>query len=266
LKRHRVRLRPKARHRRFRFAGACASLLALSAAGLFVLRAKPWTRFSFPAPSISVLPRFARVDSVSVLGAPPALERGLLASLGWKAGERWGPVRPYRAARRLRAAFPCIRDVALRRSWLSRSVLYEVALREPLAALYRSGRPSGYLGREGEIFEAPEGVYAQPLPAADVTLLPAGAPLEELARFIERAGLPDALPAKLAALRYDPAEGGWTAGLADGTALRWGGLDWTEEKFERLREVFADALPRFGALLAADLRHFEDGKIFVRPR
>ena len=266
MKRHRVRLRPKARHRRFRLAGVFAGVLALAAAGLLLVRAKPWTRFNFPAFSISILPRFARVESVSVLGAPPALERGLLAALDWKAGERWGPVQPYCVARRLREAYPCVRDIAVRRSWLSRSVLFDVALREPVAALYRSGRLLGYLGREGEAFEAPAGIYAQPLPVTDVTLLPAGTPLGELARLIETAGIPEALPAKLLTLRYDPAEEGWTAGLADGTALKWGALDWTEEKLERLREVFADALPRFGPLLAADLRHFEDGKILVRPR
>ncbi|MEI8191247.1 MAG: hypothetical protein WCI75_16145, partial [candidate division NC10 bacterium] len=115
-------------------------------------------------------------------------------------------------------------------------------------------------------FEAPAGVYPAPLPAADLTLLAAGAPLQELARLVAAADVPDALPGRLLTLRYDPAEEGWTAGLSDGTTLRWGSLDWTDEKFERLREVFADALPRFGPLLAADLRHFEDGKILVRPR
>lgn len=266
MKRHRIRLRPRAKSRRRRAAAVFAAFFALGAAGLLLARAKPWTRLKLPALSSSRLPGFTRVESIAVFGAPPALERRLLDALGWKAGDRWGLARPYRVARRLREAFPCVEAVSVHRSWSGRSVRCDVALRRPWAAALRNGKPAGYLGGDGSIFNAPAGVYAEPLPEADVTLLPEGADLRELARLIAAAGEPGALPAKPAALKYDPAQGGWVAGLADGTALKWGGLDWTQEKLDRLREVFADALPRFGGLLSADLRHFEDGKILVRPR
>ncbi|HAH06590.1 MAG TPA: hypothetical protein DCM05_08705 [Elusimicrobia bacterium] len=263
VKRHRVHLRPKAQHRRRSFFGILAAAAVAAALCVLLARLKPWTKLSLPA--FSLLPKAARVEALSVFGAPPPLERELLASVGWEAGDRWAPFKDVLVARRLRAAFPCLSRASAHRSWLGRSVRFEVAVREPAAAVHKDGKPAGWLGRDGTLFSAPTGTYSEPVPAADLARWPGG-DLFELARLIVASAQPGALPSKLASLRFDPAEDGWVAFTEDGTALKWGALEWTDEKLERLREVFSDALPRFGGLLSADLRDFEKGRILVRPR
>jgi hypothetical protein len=217
-----------------------------------------------PVPSAPSAPRWLGVENVELVGAPPALEPALREALGWKPGMRWGPLEPYRAARRVREAFPCLSGVRVRRSWSGRAARFEAALREPAAAIVRGGKREAYLGRDGTVFAAPEGVYAEPLPVVGWGERPAAAELGELARLLAAAALPGALPAGLKGLRRG--EDGWTISSADGAELLWGPLEWTDEKISRLKEVYDDALPRFGALQSADLRHFGDGKIMVTPR
>ncbi|TPW19960.1 MAG: hypothetical protein FD126_2166, partial [Elusimicrobia bacterium] len=103
------------------------------------------------------------------------------------------------------------------------------------------------------------------LPRVELGAFPAGGDLGGLARLVLSAGSEGALPAKPLAYAYDARERGWTVTLEDGTTLAWGGLDWTEEKLRRLREVLADAAGRVPKGFTADLRYFEDGRILVRP-
>jgi hypothetical protein len=207
------------------------------------------------------------VESVEVRGVPAPLQGVFLEGFGWKPGARWGPLAPYWAARRLRRGFSCVRSVRTSRSWFGRRVRFEVELERPVAVATRSGKPAGFLGLEGRLFQAPEGAYGDSsLPEADLTGVASGADLEPLGRMVAAAAVPGALPFRLLRVRPDAEGDGWTAMAAGGLTLAWGSLDWTEEKLRRLREVLADAAPRFGAVVSADLRHFEDGKILVTPR
>ena len=92
-----------------------------------------------------------------------------------------------------------------------------------------------------------------------------GTDLNLVAAMLSAARRPEALPSPLVRMEYAPEAGGWAVELADGTRLLWGGMRWTEDKLRRLREVLADASPRFDEALRLDLRHFEDGRILVRP-
>ncbi len=244
--------------------GACAAFLVLAAAGAGLLRAKPWSSWGPRLPLQSLLPRWVRVDSVAVLGAPAPLERELLSAVGGK-GEAWGPFEPYRVGAELEKRFSCLRRVRVSRSWKRRSVEISVELREPRAAVAKGGKRAGYLDGKGEVFEAAEGTYDRAsLPELDLTHWPQGGMLGPLAEFVETLRAPGSLPAALERLRFEPEDDGWTAALADGTALFWGDLRWTRQKLERLKEVLEDAKPRFGKVNAVDLRYFEDGKILVR--
>ncbi|MDE2291819.1 MAG: cell division protein FtsQ, partial [Elusimicrobia bacterium] len=91
-----------------------------------------------------------------------------------------------------------------------------------------------------------------------------GGPLDGLAKLVEAAGAPGALPSPPASAAYDARGKGWRMTLQDGTRLEWGGLDWTSEKLQRLREVLADAGARMKPGFTADLRFFADGRILVR--
>lgn len=145
-----------------------------------------------------------------------------------------------------------------------------VSLRRPVAVLpAAAGGPAGdsarFLAADGAVFEAPAGVFSvEDLPRVDPGETGAG-DLDKLVLFLNAAG-GEALPARLVRMEASRDGGGWTGTLDDGTRLLWGRLRWTEEKLRRLRAVLADARPRFEGALTADLRHFEDGKIFVRVR
>lgn len=266
MKRHRVRLRPKTRRRR-----RAAVLLSLGVAvavflGVRVARARPWSDWRLPSPRGGWAPKAFRVDVLSFPDAPEPLKPALEAAVPWRPGDPWAPWRPWLEGRRLRKAFPCLAGVRLRRSWLRREVRVETALREPLARWTRGGS-SGFIDGEGVVFSGPRGLYAGrplvPVELGDRSLSEEDGPL---AGMLSAVLSPGALPAAPERIVYDASEGGWTLTLADGTRLEWGGSDWTEQKLGRLSEVLADAAPRFGGALTADLRHFEDGKILVRPR
>lgn len=264
MKRHRVRLRSKVRSRRlarlgaFLLAGGAAlgAMTLLKPAISAPLRAKP---LALP------LPEAARVDSLAVRGVPDPLARMLETSLAFVPGQRWGPLKPARAAAALRESYACLREVRARRSWSRRSVAFEAVLREPVARTVRAGRRAGYIDKDGALFTDPAGLFdGADLPEVDIGAY--GGALGQLSRFLAELARPGALPAPLARLRFTDASDGWSATLADGTALSWGDLEWTEQKLSRLREVLSDAASRFGGAAAADLRSFEDGRILVRPR
>jgi len=281
-RKYRVRARPKVRLQRRSLARVFAGLAAASLLAVVAVRAKPWTRLRVPGLGSVELPSAARVDSVEFSGVPRELEGRLRGTVAFSPGQRWGLRGPSRAAFRLAEEYPCLRSVDWRRSYLSHSVRFDVSLRTPVAAVTAGGKPRGFLDETGRTFDAPEGLFDRAaFPEVDLDgvsgapgasfapgtagsgMAPAG--LTELGRFVSDVGAPGALPARLVRLRYQ-AEDGWTATLGDGVELLWGRLGWTEQKLGRLREVMADAGPRFGGNLTADLRFFEDGKILVRPR
>ena len=262
-RRHHVALRPHARvERRARFL-ALGALAGLSALSFVVVRSFPRERLSAPdLAGMIPLPSAARIEHVDLEGAPPVLEPLLREALGEATGRAWGLKEPYLKAAQLEKDFACLKHVGVSRDWLGRALRFSVTLRVPAARALRSGVPAGWLSDEGVLFDAPEGSF--PDAARPTVELGSGAlkDLRALAQFVEAAALMPSRPSRVA---YQSPEDGWEIQTEDGTRLLWGGLDWTEQKLNRLREVLADAGKRFGPGLVLDLRYFEDGRILVRP-
>lgn len=221
----------------------------------------PWME-RFPGRTQAPLSRLLRVDTLEFDGVPEDIVWTLRDATGWRPGDRWGLTRPRRICRSLRERFPCLRGLEYSRSWTDRRVVFHAAMRRPLARV----RSAGLFWEGGVVFAPPwMSTPGEGLPVVDIGRKPPETELRRLAELLEVLSSPGAAPAAPLELAYEPGDG-WALQLADGTRLLWGGLGWTQEKLARLKQVLADARPRFGRALTADLRHFEDGKIFVRVR
>lgn len=253
-RRHRVALRPKLRSQRARKTAAVACLALLGGSALATvahLRAQSPSLAEFRRGLLPV-PR-----AVVVEGAPEPLRLAIEASL---AG---GDGRDDRAADVL-SRFSCLQSVAFSRGWLSKSNAYRVTLKRAAAPVVRGGRAAGWLGDDGSVFEAPEGVYEAAGPRLDAgTAEPEE--LAKAAKFLRAAAASPALLSPLKSLRHVSARDGWELSFEDGTTASWGDLRWTDEKLARLREVLLDARGQFPGALVADLRYFEDGRVLLRP-
>jgi hypothetical protein len=257
-RRFHVVARPQARARRARLLGAAGAVLILGAVAVAAARhaAGALQRAGF---SLSAAGPGAP-ESVIVDGAAEplrALFQAAADAAGGSAGEK---------AAALKAKFPCVADVTVRRAWGERRSTLTPSLRRAAAPALRRGKPAGFLGDDGAVFTAPEGAYVLSGPGVDVA--GAGeADLKALAREWPALSAPGALPAPLSEMAYvsEGADGWWEARLTDGTAVAWGRLDWTKEKLARLREALADARGKTPGAFAVDLRYFEDGKVLLRP-
>ncbi len=226
----------------------------------------PWQ--TWEGPSLKSMPgsEMIRVRSIRVTGVSDDFASVLIDRIDWRPDTFWGPRRPAKEARSLLNEFPSLKTVRVTRSWRRKSVVFEVRLREPVAVI--SGKPVGrMLDASGVVFSAPKGVLSgEGLAEVELDGLPEGFDLEPLARLIGAGRKSGALPTPLMAVRFVSEDAGWEGFLADGTFLEWGRLEWTGSKLSRLRQVLEDAGPRLEGTLTADLKHFEDGKILIRPR
>lgn len=231
-----------------------------------VVSMKPWQRWT-PVRWDVPLPDFSAVTQVALSGVPDILEPEILNEMGWTAGDKWGPLEPGRIRSRLMDRFSYIDEVRSARSWSARSVHFELTLKTPVARVVQGGHGIGFLGPDGEIFEFPEALFkTYVLPDADLGPVEDEEDFAPLSKLFTAAQASGALPSRLIAFRRKGGESDWVAKLENGTQLLWGPIEWTEDKLMRLSEVLEDAEERFGGELTADLRHFEDGKIVVRPR
>lgn len=252
--------------RRVQWAERAAILLvaALGIGATLVMRRFPAGRLKIPDISIALMPGALRLERASIEGAPAALEERLTQDLG--PDHPWGILEPYRAAKRLLQDFPCLQSARFERDWRARRLRFYVELRRPLARATRDDQPWGWLSDTGVLFTAPAGVY----PDSDWIQVELGrggdSAAEPLSRFLQEALRGDALPARLVRAEFRSPEEGWELTLADKTKVLWGDLDWTPQKFSRLKEVLADARTRGRGGWAADLRYFEEGKILMRPK
>jgi cell division septal protein FtsQ len=197
------------------------------------------------------------LSSVQVEGAPQVLGGRLQDFLEKSHGSA------EQRAQALAREFPCLRSVRVRRDWLKGSARFQVEGRRAVAVVPVKGRAAAYLDDEGVVFPAPEGIYS----GLAVSIEPGRAEqarLKELAGYLRSVSRPDVLPSPLRRMSFVSEQEGWEAILEDGTRVLWGELDWTEEKLSRLRDVLRDARTRFGGVLTADLRYFEDGKVLLR--
>ena len=256
LRRHAVVLRPKVRSRRLKLASAALAVSVLGLLAAATLRnltasLPPWTQLK-----TRLLPR---IESAEVAGVPASLRGQIAAYARTKAGGAAAV-----DSEELLKRFECLRSVKARRDFRRPIIRFDCELRAALGRVEARGRPAGYLGENGALFTAPDGIYDQPLPALELNAAAPGE-LKALADFLREFSPSPDLPGALARMRYTSPEDGWQALLSDGTTVLWGNLDWTAEKLSRLKEVLRDARGRFEGPLTADLRYFEDGKVLLRP-
>lgn len=254
-RRYRVVARPQERARRAKLVGAAAAVALLGAVAVAAVKNAAVTlakvRVAFP--SVAAAPDAAVVAGV---GEPMlALAQAAADSVAGSAGEKAAEI-----ARR----FPCVADVGVRRPWGEKRSTLTLTLKSAVAPALRRGRAAGFLGADGSVFAAPEGVYVFSGPSADVGDAPES-DRRALAREWSALTADGAMPAPLAEMAWVSAEDGWEARLQDGTTVSWGRLDWTKEKLSRLAEALKDARAKAPGAFTADLRWFGDGKVLLKP-
>ncbi|MDX6767943.1 MAG: cell division protein FtsQ/DivIB [Elusimicrobiota bacterium] len=251
-RRYRVVTRPQTRARRVRAAAVVGALGALTLVAVAVVK-----HLAASLPRMELAQALTRPGDAFVEAPEPL--RGPAQAVADKHGGS-----PAERAEAVRAAFPSVAKVEVRRSWTEKRATLVLTPRAPVAAATRHGRDAGFLGEDGEVFVAPEGLYALKGPVVEVGDAPASE-LKAVAAEWGRLAAPGALPAPLARFARRSAEDGWTAELEDGTSVAWGRLDYTADKLARLAEALADARRREDVPYSADLRWFEDGKVLLRP-
>lgn len=265
--RHRVAVRPKLRRRRLARAAVVSVLAALAVAATLVVKNFPIHEVRLPNVRIGrPVSRLFGVERIAVAGVSRAMEPALMNASRETDPAQWGPLEPYRVARRLESDFPWLEAVRVRRSWWRRSIVFEALPRRPVARV-AGIRGGGWLDGTGTFFQAPSGVYPEDFtPRVDVSEASASDYLP-LAQFLQAAAKEGPGRVLIDRWEFRSAEEGWEGLLKDGTRLLWGGLSWTDAKLRRLSEVFRDARDRFGPSVpvTVDLRYFGDGKILARP-
>jgi len=257
-RRFRVVARPQERQRRARLLAAAFAVLILGAVALAAARhaAAELKRAVLARASGPAAPEAAAVDGVPE--PMRSLAQAAADAVTGSAGEK---------AAALKEKFPCIADVGVRRAWGDKRSTLTPVLKKAVAPALRRGRAAGFLGDDGTVFAAPEGVYPLAGPTVDAGEA-APAELKALAREWPALSAPNAFPAPLSQMAYVSAKGEdpyWEARLTDGTTVAWGGLEWTKEKLERLGEALADARSKSPGSFTADMRWFEDGKVLLKP-
>ncbi len=249
-RRYRVVARPKERARRVRAAAAFAVVAALGGVAAVTVR-RLAADFRLPAVAMP-----AASAEVVVEGPEPlrALAQAAAEAAPGTAGEK---------AAALKARFPMISEVRVRRAWTEKAATLALTVRRAVAPATRGGRAAGFLGDDGTVFAAPEGAFVLSGPTVEVAGAGAGE-LSALAREWPALTAAGAFPAPLASMTFR-GEDGWSARLEDGAEILWGRLEWTREKLERLSEAVADARAKEPGAFSADLRWFEDGKVLLKP-
>ncbi len=248
-RRFRVLTRPKQKARRVRAAAAFLVVAALGGVAFVTVR-KLAADFR--------LPLAADAGGVALVEGPEplrSLAQAAADSVPGSAGEK---------AEALKAKFPALADVRVRRNWTQKTATLTLVVRRAVASATRRGKPSGFLADDGVVFEAPQGAFMLTGPSVEVSGAGAGE-LAALAREWPVLSATGSFPARLTEMSYASPESGWEAVLGDGTIVRFGRLEWTREKLSRLSEAVADARSREPGAFSADLRWFEDGKVLLKP-
>ncbi|MCR4294184.1 MAG: cell division protein FtsQ [Elusimicrobia bacterium] len=250
-RRFRVVARPKEKARRVRAAAAFLVVAALGGVAFVTVR-KLAADFRLP------LSPAAGVEDVALVEGPEplrSLAQAAADAVPGTAGDK---------AEALKAKFPALADIRVRRNWTENTATLTLVVRRAVASATRRGKPYGFLGDDGAVFEAPQGAFLLTGPSVEVSGASAGE-LAALAREWPILSASGSFPAQLTEMSYASPENGWEATLGDGTKVLWGRLEWTREKLSRLSEAVADARSKEPGAFSADLRWFEDGKVLLKP-
>lgn len=248
----RVTLRVKTRSRRRKGLGLLVVAVFGSAAAWAAWKAAAPRARAWAAPALTI-------EAVDASAVPDAARPEVLAVLAALKGRPVSPFEPARLTSSLRARFPYLDGLQLKRSWTARSLTASASLKKAAA---RVGSSERWLSTEGELFPAPPGLYPEGLARLQLgAAAPEPAELKALAGFL--GGLPQGREVREAGYENG---GGWSFKLADGLALRWGGLGRAADKWRKLDEVLADARGRYPGVLSANLRYFDDGRILIEPQ
>lgn len=250
-RRYRVLTRPKQKARRVRVVAAFFVVAALGGVAFVTVR-KLAADFRLPLASAEGARDVAFVEGPEPLRS---LAQAAADAVPGTAGDK---------AEALKARFPSVAEVRVRRNWTEKTATLTLVVRRAVAAATRRGKPAGFLSDDGVVFEAPQGAFMLTGPSVEVSGAGAGE-LAALAREWPVLSAAGSFPARLTEMSYDSPENGWEATLADGTKVLWGRLDWTSEKLSRLSEAVADARSKEPGAFSADLRWFEDGKVLLKP-
>ncbi len=247
-------VRPKVRSQRLRELGAAGALACLGGLALLTILQFKREGADLAALKAKILPP---PRAIEVVGAPAGLQERLLSFVESRGAQAASPAE-------ILSTFPCLKNAGVSRSYLRGKLTYSVEPRKPVGTALLRGRAAGFLSDDGVIFSAPDELFEISGPALALD----GASekdLKALAVFLPQAAKAGALPAALLKMRFVSAQDGWQAELADGTSLQWGDLRFTRQKFDRLREILADAHAQFGGAAGADMRYFEDGRVLLKP-
>ena len=248
-RRFRVLTRPKEKARRVRIVAAFFVGAALGGVAFVTVR---------KLAADLRLPSAAAVDDAALVEGPEplrALAQAAADALPGTAGDK---------AEAIKAKFPSVSEVRVRRGWTEKAATLTLVVRRAVASATRRGKPAGYLADDGTVFTAPDGAFLLTGPSVEVAGASAGE-LSALAREWPVLAASGSFPAELTGMAYSSPEDGWEATLADGTKVLWGRLEWTREKLSRLSEAVADARSKEPGSFSADLRWFEDGKVLLKP-
>lgn len=165
-------------------------------------------------------------------------------------------------AERLRDRHPALASVDVGRNFVTGKLSVKARPEAAVAAVLIGGA-TAYLGESGRLMpETLAGGEAAPF-RTELAWRPAAAP--ELAGFLKEVSpLVPLFYSRPAALECRDRD--WAAcrfRLEDGTAVLWGGFEFTRLKILRLNEVAQDAALRKTPPFRVDLRYFKEGKIFV---
>ncbi len=249
-----VVLRAKVRARRRREIGAVLAVAALAGLAAATVR----RGLSELRPALPSLAGLFEPKAFEIEGAPESRRQEMREFLAGGSGM------PGTRARALAERFPFVSEVRVRPAWPPPAVRYRVTLRRAVARVGLGARTAGYLDAGGAVFSAPAGIFPEDLPRVELgSCGPERA--GQAAAVAAVAADPGVWPAPLTVLRFLPELDVWEAVLADATVVIWGDGRWIAEKLARINEVLADARARWTGPLRVDLRHFDDGRILVRP-
>ena len=260
--RFRVATRPRVRRAQWAERAAIAAVAVLAVAAVGVVRKFPADRMNWSLAS-SLLPSAFRIDQVTFEESSPIVARLLDRETAYRPAP-WGIWKPYSESRRLLRQFRFLASARPQREWKEHRMRFHLGLKNPMARVSRKGKPWGWLGDDGTLFQAPPEFFVQEVRTEIDLGFEGDSQARDVVAFLNQLSA-GSFSARLTKMEFRSPELGWELTLENGGKVVWGDLRWTAEKLARLRQVLADAGSRGKVDWTPDLRFFGDGRIVLRP-